>query len=404
MNSRAIAHQTGSPSVANVLVHINFLLTGIVMTFLGPMLPILAARWGINDSLAGRLFLVQFVSSMLGMFCSAPAVKRYGYRATFIIGLVLMSSGTALLASAPYWLGAIAVAILGAGHGITTPAGNLRTAEVNPTRSAAALNVINAIWGIGAMSPAFLLDAARDLNHPTWFLYGTSIALIALLVSFFVLPFAPNSNHGSREPSRPYTAASLSLPMLSLIVLFFFLYVGAETSFGQWVATYAHRLEAVGAQWTLMPSLFYGAMLLGRISAPVFLKFLPEVSVAIVGLACALLGGAALLKANGPELIVTGSLLTGIGLSSIFPISVSLFPRWFGDSARAASGMVFAGGNMGGAVLPWLVGVISSRTDSLEVGFLVPESAVFIMLVFYIVQQVSGRRTQIDQFQSAAHL
>jgi len=86
MNSSGISDQTGSSSPATLLVHINFLLTGIVMTFLGPMLPLLSARWGINDALAGRLFLVQFVSSMLGMFCSAPTVQRYGYRTTFIMG------------------------------------------------------------------------------------------------------------------------------------------------------------------------------------------------------------------------------------------------------------------------------------------------------------------------------
>src|SRR5262249_46128965 len=162
-----------------------------------------------------------------------------------------------------------------------TPAGNLRTAEVNPKRSAAALNVINAVWGIGAMTPAFLLDAARDLHHPTWFLYGTSVSLLALLFAFFVLPFTPDPSHGNREPSRTQTAGSLSLPMLFMIVLIFFLYVGAETSFGQWVATHAHRLESGGTLWTLMPSFFYGAMLVGRISAPVFLRFITETKLAI---------------------------------------------------------------------------------------------------------------------------
>ncbi|HEX7896127.1 MAG TPA: MFS transporter, partial [Terriglobales bacterium] len=156
-----------------VLLHLDFLVTGIVMTFLGPMLPILAARWHINDAASGRLFLTQFVSSMFGMFLSAPMVQRQGYRLTFMLGLVFMACGVSLLASGPYWLGIIAVCILGIGHGITTPAGNLRTAEVNPERSASALNVINAVWGVGAMSPAFLISIARHYQRPSWFLYGT---------------------------------------------------------------------------------------------------------------------------------------------------------------------------------------------------------------------------------------
>jgi fucose permease len=392
MNSRALSDQTGSSSPATLLVHVNFLLTGIVMTFLGPLLPLLTVRWGINDALAGRLFLVQFVSSMLGMFCSAPVVQRYGYRTTFIIGLALMAGGITVLGAASYWIGVIAVGILGAGHGITTPAGNLRTAEVNPHRSASALNVINAVWGIGAMSPAFLIDLARRLHHPAWFLYGTAMALAVLLLAFAALPFVPES---TAVPIRPGVNRSGAWPkpsMLLLIGAIFFLYVGAETAFGQWVATYAHRLEPGRTLWTVMPSFFYGALLAGRMSAPFALRFMSETTVASIGLTLSFLGGLALLGAHGLTWIILGSLFAGVGLASIFPISVSLFPRWFRDSARSASGAVFASGNMGGAVLPWLVGVISTRFGNLRLGFFVPFAAVTIMLVFYISQEITGRR------------
>jgi len=46
---------------------IAFLPTGILQTLLGPMLPILIARWLINDTQAGNLFLVQFLASLVGV-------------------------------------------------------------------------------------------------------------------------------------------------------------------------------------------------------------------------------------------------------------------------------------------------------------------------------------------------
>jgi len=183
--------------------------------------------------------------------------------------------------------------------------------------------------------------------------------------------------------------------VLLMIAAVFFLYVGAETAFGQWVATYAHRLEPGRTLWTVMPSFFYGALLAGRMSAPFALRFMPETTVASTGLTLAFLGGLALLGARGLSWIIIGSLLAGFGLASIFPISVSLFPRWFRDSARRASGAVFASGNMGGAVLPWLVGVISTHFGSLRLVFFVPLVAVSAMLVFYISQGMSGRRLQV---------
>jgi fucose permease len=46
---------------------IAFFPTGILSTLLGPMLPILIARWTLNDTQAGNLFLVQFLAMMVGV-------------------------------------------------------------------------------------------------------------------------------------------------------------------------------------------------------------------------------------------------------------------------------------------------------------------------------------------------
>jgi len=96
------------------------------------------------------------------------------------------------------------------------------------------------------------------------------------------------------------------------------------------------------------------------------------------------------------ELVVTGAVLAGLGLASIFPISVSLLPGWFGPSARRASGAVFASGNIGGAVVPWFVGEVSTHAAGLRAAFLVPLLGVSAMLVFYLTNStgVGRRRTE----------
>jgi MFS transporter, FHS family, glucose/mannose:H+ symporter len=367
-----------------VLIHVDFLLAGIVMTFLGPLLPILVARWGISDAVAGRLFLTQFISSMIGMLVSAQLVQRQGYRRTFIVGLVLMAAGTAMLASGPFLVGITAVAILGMGHGITTPAGNLRTAEINPHGSASALNVINAVWGIGALSPSFLLNIARHFHRPNWFLYGTALLLSALLATFAMSRFEPDT-HDKEADHQSSTAEFFSSGLLVQVSLVFFIYVGSEVAFGQWLATYAHRMNPTDLNlWTMMPSFFYGALLAGRTLAPFVLKSFRETKVAKIGLILALMGGVTLVRAHGTGWIAIGSLLAGLGLASIFPISVSLFTTWFGASARRASTMVFAMGNLGGAVFPWLVGVVSTHSGGLRVAFFVPLGGCALMMIFYL--------------------
>src|SRR5438046_6513096 len=103
-----------------------------------------------------------------------------------------------------------------------------------------------------------------------------------------------------------------------------------------------------------------------------------------------MLGGLALVAAHEMTLVVIGAVLAGLGLASIFPISVSLLAGWFGASARRASGAVFASGNMGGATVPWFMGLLSTHYSSLRLAFLIPLLSVTAMLAFYLTDTASA--------------
>ena len=370
-----------------VLLHIDFLLTGIVMTFLGPMLPSLSARWSLNDTQSGSLIFAEFFSSLFGMLLSSVSVQRLGYRKTLIIGLVLMPLGVALLGFGPFLWGIASICIFGVGYGITTPAGNLRTAETNPGRSAAALSVINAVWGIGAMSSPFLVDLALRAHEPRLFFFGTAASLAVLLVALALTRFVPDT-HVEESESTGKAESIWRIRILPVICALFFVYVGTETCFGNWVAMYARRLAPADHSFaTRMPSFFWGALLAGRALAPLALKFRRETSIAKGGLFLALLGGVALVAARGTSLVAIGSLFAGVGLASIYPISVSLLASWFGKASRRVSGAVFGSGNIGGALMPLMVGAVSTLAGGLRFGFLVPLAGVVFMLGFYAFEQ-----------------
>ena len=367
------------------LIHLDFLVTGVVMTFLGPMLPYFSSRWMLSDARSGSLIFAEFFSSMFGMLLSGFLVERVGYRLTLIVGLVLMPLGASLLAYGPWSLGLIAISILGVGYGITTPAGNLRTAEANPERSAAALNVINALWGLGAMSSPLLVALALRARRPSLFFFGIAAALCLLLFALSASRFIPDLHvQGKDAATRPLW----SFRILPAVCALFFIYVGTETAFGNWAAMYARRIAPEHKSLaTIAPAFFWGALLLGRASAPIILKFHRAVVVARSGLAFGVLGGITLILAHGMQLVLAGCFLAGLGLSSIYPISVSFLPRWFGESARTVSGAVFGSGNIGGAVLPWVVGLISTQSGDLRWGYLIPLAGAVFMLAFYATQK-----------------
>lgn len=373
------------------LLYVDFLVTGVIMTFLGPMLPYFSSRWGLTDTQSGSLFFAEFFSSMFGMLLSSVLVERVGYRRTLMVGLVLMPAGMTLLAFGPWTLGLFAISVFGIGYGITTPAGNLRTAEINPANSAAALNVINAIWGVGAMSSPFLVALGLRAHRANVFLFGTAAFLALLLLALAGSRFVPDVHVTGKDEGQ-----GRPLPndrILPLVCTLFFVYVGTETAFGNWASTYALRIAPEHKSLaTIAPAFFWGALLLGRAAAPLVLRFHGAVAVARCALAFGVLGGIALVLAHGMQLVLAGCFLAGLGLSSIFPISVSLLPRWFGESARSASGAVFGSGNVGGAVLPWMVGLVSTHSGDLRWGYFVPLAGAVFMLAFYAMQTRSDVR------------
>ena len=113
---------------------IAFLPTGVLTTLLGPMLPILSARWSLTDVQAGNLFLIEFLSQLGGVQLSGVMMARRGFRLPFLSGLLLMAGGVGTLLLGAPWLGMISVAVYGLGLGLIIPTDNLMIAEVSTDR------------------------------------------------------------------------------------------------------------------------------------------------------------------------------------------------------------------------------------------------------------------------------
>ena len=384
-NSTSLLYVKGT-----AFVHLDFVLTGIVMTLLGPMLPVLSANWSLKDTQAGYFFIAQWVTSIAGMLLSGVLVQHRGYRTTLIVGLGLMGAGMAGLVQSHWTFGLMAVALYGAGTGVTTPAANLLIAEANPNSRAAALNLLNSSWGIGAMGCPFLVAAVQRTGKTSHFIYGVAAALIFLGLCLTFVRFAADESKPAamRLSTANKPKPIWTHPLLPLITALFFIYVGTETSIGGWVASYAQRVDPTArTQWAIAPSFFWGALLAGRLLAPVALRHLREIRLATTGVALAVLGAAILLSAKTITPVMVGASVAGLGLASVFPINVSLLSHWFGETAPRLSGVIFSIGNLGGAMMPWLVGFLSTRFGSLRAGFLVPLAGATIMLAFYLTHE-----------------
>lgn len=378
-----------------VLLHAGFVLTGVVNTMLGPLLPLLSARWRLTDARTGYLFTAQFGGSMLGVMGSSLLMAHRSHRVSLMLGLGLMALGSITLLSETWAWGIFATFAFGIGLGFIIPTTNLLISELNPQKRAAALSFVNFSWTLGAAACPFFISASLRMHRTHHLLYGIAALLILMALSLRLVsvPMDASSQNGAEaEPTNVWR--SRWVPILGAL---FFLYVGTEAGVGGWTATYAQRISLEpGTTWVLMPSFFWVALLLGRATAPLFLSVVRELTLAEYGLALSITGIATLLVARSLSVVAIGVSLVGLGLSSVFPIAVATLSRKFGASASRIAGVIFALASAGGATLPWLIGYTSTISGNLKYGLAVPLFSCVVMLILNVL--LAKPRKLTDEF------
>jgi MFS transporter, FHS family, glucose/mannose:H+ symporter len=352
----------------------SFVPIGIATVLLGPMLPTLSARWSLNYSQAGALFTVQYLASTVAVALSGVLVTRRGFRFAMKSGLLLMSAGVGLLLAGPKIMGIVCIAASGFGMGVAIPAANLLVAEVNPGRRSARLNLLNFCWSVGAVGCPFLVAAAAKSQAIPLFLggvaaFGLLVAIgIAVMPSRIVEPSVAKDSVQNTAAAIPWKSS-----VMLILTLLFFLYVGVENGFGGWVASYAKSLgNLTPAMAVMTPSFFYAALMLGRWLAPLLLRLTDEIRLVQAGLLMACAGMAGLVSSHGLLGVTVSASLAGLGLSYVYPITISLLSREFGMASSRVGSLMFTMSNIGGAFMPWMVGASSNHFGSLKAGLAVP--------------------------------
>jgi len=256
-------------------------------------------------------------------------------------------------------------------------------AAVNPERRSATLNLLNFFWSTGAVACPFLVSAAAKTQHiPVLLLCISGFSLtvvigIALMGSGIVEPAAALD----KGPVLPLIRANVHL--FSILALLFFLYVGVENAFGQWMASYVNSLGILTLATALAtPFFFYASLTIGRLLAPALFRIFTEIRLVQTGLLLACVGMAGLIFSQAVPGVIASACAAGFGLSYVYPITISLLSREF-VSPRIGS-LMFVLSNIGGGLLPWIVGISSTRFGTLKAGLFVPPLGCAMMYFLYL--------------------
>ncbi|CAM9322423.1 unnamed protein product [Ectocarpus fasciculatus] len=196
---------------------------------------------------------------------------------------------------------------------------NLWGLEVQPW-----LHALHACWSIGGIIGPLLIGWVGYRRTNMWMSVLSTVPLLIL----FCTPSRAPMRTDSDQPRNVILSHSTRF----LFFGFYFLYVGLESGYGGWITAYAANMELTPSQGAYLASLFYFSMSIGRIiSVPLSLRYQPntlmqmQLIITVIGAFLALhCRGSGL---GGASVYITCALTTvliGYGISSIFPIGLTL--------------------------------------------------------------------------------
>ncbi len=370
---------TPARRVMLLVLHPVFALTGVAASVTGPLLPSLARDFHLSDAQSGLLLF-----SIYAGMASGALVCRGNYARILLAGCAAMTLGCLGFPWVSRPLLFPMAFFYGASVGAPMTAVSLFAGRNFLARRAATLTLLNFTWSLGATVGPLL--AARLLAGASWRAVYSVLAAASVLGALAVAFTIRDSEEIPRATAE--TAGFRNLRLIALFAVFFFLEVGVEWMAGAWFTTYILRVTAATMAFAAAASaLFWGGFLASRGLTPLILLRLTPGRL-LQGALLAGLGAASLLVASHfAVLLITSIVLLGLALGPVFPLALAAFL----DRARHTSDsrFVLSVSGFGGAVLPWLVGGVSTHSGSLRVGLFAAPITLLVMVTMLPLLGVS---------------
>ncbi|KAI0238738.1 Sodium-dependent glucose transporter 1 [Lamellibrachia satsuma] len=182
--------------------------------------------------------------------------------------------------------------------------------------------------------------------------------------------------------------------LMVLMFIFYFLYVGAEVTYGGFVMKFAvsymgwSKLKAA-----MLTSVFWGTFAFGR-GIAIFLTRCLSPTVMLVAdlvLSVASLCGLVLALQTSPAMLWFCTAVLGLSMASIFPTGITWAERYIKIGGKTAA-MFVAGSALGEMTVPALVGFLFKVKGPMWLMYILLAGAVFTVFLFVVMQNLAANR------------
>lgn len=339
-----------------ILYFLSFIALGIVSGSLGPTLPALAAQTHVEMKQISNLFVARSFGTLLGSWLMGRIYDRISGHPLLTVSLVALALAMAMLPASSWLLAMVGLSVfIGFASASINVGGNTMIVMVHGPRVRPFISLLHFAFGVGGIiAPLVVYIFANWANR------NDGLKLIYVVFALFSLPPALmallSQSPAHRIEQNSESHSTVSRLTLALLVLFFFLEVGAEANLMGWLYSYAIGQGINSMTATRMNSAFWAAFTAGRLATIWLSMRLSALPMVMMNLSLAMIFALALLAfPASPVLLWICSIGFGLFVAPIFPSTFG-----FAQSRLHLSGRVnglFLLGAAGGAMFwPRLIG------------------------------------------------
>ena len=366
--------------------YLLFIVLGILLPSLGVLIPSLAEQTKSSLNQISLLFSAASLGRLSGALLAGRLLDRMPGHPVMALTLIFVAGIAFLMPFATYlWLLIGLYFVFGLTQAIIDVGANTLIIWIHKDKVAPFMNALHLMFGVGAFISPLVLARALELSTGTeWAFWFMALVTIPSMIWLFRLP-SPSSPDKDKmlepKPAQPH--------LLVLLVLFFGFYVSAEASFAGWIYSYALKTGlADTTQAARLTAAFFAAYTFGRLIAiPIASRVAPKL-ILVVDFLIGILGLSLILIFRDLSVFLwIGTLLTGLGIASVFPTALAFAERRMTVTGKI-TGYFFVGGSLGGIVTPWLIGQLFEPVGPIVVIVVILTICIIALLLLFLIIRI----------------
>lgn len=331
---------------------------GMTAAMLGTILPDLSERFHLTPAQNGTIAFAQALGLMIASLAVGPLLDSQGDKIGLVLGLIAIAVALfALPRSGGYGSIVFLLFLLGMGGGIVVTGANALSSAASPEHRAAALNLVNLFFGLGGLATP-LLSANLFKKDSFRLCYAIAAVTVVTLIVHILTPMPGPAGNAAFVLAD--VGPILGRPLLLMLGLFLFLYVGCEVGVWNWLPRHLIAQGIPESRALNILSLGFAlGLLVGRVGVSPILIHVPAIVVTLAASVLMAVTTLLMLRTNKPGKAAFYVFLAGVSMAPVFPTTLAIVGTAFPRMTGTAIGFAITCGWAGLAVSSRIIGAIA---------------------------------------------